>query len=216
MTETIALQDVSLRDVLRNQTSDAHNRLHQHSSFEALFKESLGLEEYRQLIRRFHGFYAPLDLAIDRVMAGRTDDRAGYCYARRSDLLEQDLRDLDFSHRSIRENPHCESVFDLVSPASLGGVLYVIEGATLGGTGIDRAARKLLGSEQPDGRRFWAWCRSENKRRWSMTNRYLEHLHSDRRTMDALASGACDTFRLLADWLAPLDRSFTAKKGERS
>jgi len=40
-----------------------------------------------------------------------------------------------------------------------------------------------------------------------MTNRYLEVLQADGADIEELKRGALDTFRLLADWLAPLDRA---------
>ncbi len=207
MIEQVALHSSPMRDALRAHTDAAHTRLHQHSCFVALFEKTLGLEEYRQLMRRMHGFYVPLDRAVERVLAETTADPSGYRYARRSGHLQQDLSDLGFSPQDIRENPHCEQVARLVSPATLGGVLYVIEGATLGGTGIDRAAQKLMDKDDPVGRRYWAWCRAVNKQRWAMTLNYLDHLDRNGVSMSDLTTGACDTFGALADWLAPLDRA---------
>ena len=210
------LKAASIRDTLRVQTRVAHDRLHRHSSFVSLFDATLSLDDYRQLIQRKFGFYAALDDAIERVILQQHDPAAGYTYARRSDFLAQDLMDLGASDLAVRESPQCVQAYDLVTPASLGGVLYVIEGATLGGAGIDRAVHKLLGKDEPDGRRYWAWCRSENKTRWSMTLGYLEHLAAKGASVEDLASGARGTFQLLADWLAPLDQVHSALESEHS
>ncbi len=196
----------SLRDELREHTHQQHERLHEHSCFLALFRQSLGIGEYRELIRRLHGFYQPLDLAIGRVMSSGEADTASYTYANRSGLLAQDMLDLGWSAETIEESPQCSEASGIVSPASLGGVIYVIEGATLGGARIDRAARTLLAREGPAGRRFWSWCRAEGGRRWPMTNRYLESLEAEGAAVSDVKKGAFDTFRLLAEWLAPLDQ----------
>ena len=207
LTAQVSHRYAALRDELRAHTHDQHERLHAHSGFVALFGETLSLGDYRALIRRLYGFYLPLDRAIGRVLAGgavRCDD---YTYARRAGLLAQDLRDLGGDEAMIDASPECRAVAGLVTPASLGGVIYVIEGAMLGGARIDRAAHRLLARDDPAGRRFWAWCRAEGGQRWPMTTRYLDRIEAEGADIRALKAGAHDTFRLLADWLAPLDRS---------
>lgn len=211
MTEEVDSQAVSIRDVLRSSTQKAHLKLHMHSCFVALFDGSLNLSAYRQLMRRLHGFYAPLDQAINRTIAKQAVTVAGYKYANRSSILAQDLMDLDFSKDEIFETQKCRQAFEIVSSTSLGGVLYVVEGATLGGTGIDRYAQKLLGQQEPAGRRYWAWCRAKNKQRWPMALSCLEHLHDQGVAIGDLVAGANDTFQTLADWMAPLDQIQTSR-----
>lgn len=196
----------SLRDELRAHTRAPHERLHAHSSFAALFAETLGVEEYRALIRRLYGFYLPLDRAIERALADGAVCGDGFGYARRSGLLALDLRDLGEGAAMIAASPECRAVAGVVTPATLGGVIYVIEGAMLGGARIDRAAHRLLARDDPAGRRFWAWCRAEGGQRWPMTTRYLDRLEAEGADIPALKAGALGTFRALAEWLAPLDR----------
>jgi heme oxygenase (biliverdin-IX-beta and delta-forming) len=198
----------SLRDELRAHTHQQHERLHEHSSFVALFHESLDIAEYRALMGRLHGFYRPLDHAIARAIATGKTAAPEFACAERSRLLAQDMRDLGWSAEQVAANPQCDGASDIVSQATLGGVLYVIEGAMLGGARIDRAARRLLGSDDADGRRFWFWCRSEGGRRWPVTTKYLEDLEAQGVDFGHLKKGAEDTFRLLADWLAPLDQAY--------
>lgn len=200
-------RNVSLRDQLRAHTHQQHERLHEHACFLALFNQSLSLGDYRDLIVRLYGFYQPLDRAIGRAISCGAACTAGYDYAERAGYLAQDLADLGLSAEAIEESPRCSEAFEIVSPASLGGILYVIEGATLGGARIDRAARRLLAREDQAGRRFWSWCRAVGGNRWPMTNRYLEDLEAEGPAVSDLKKGARDTFRLLGDWLAPLDRS---------
>lgn len=205
--------DTNARDVVRKQTDAAHAKLHLHSSFDGLFKGTLALADYALLVQRFHGFYAPLDKAIEDTIATMPDAPVPYPYVRRSDLLSQDMVDLKFDALSLTKNPQCTHAADIVSPATLGGVLYVIEGATLGAAQIDRAAQKLMGHGGPEGHRFWSWCRAQNKTRWSMANGFLEQQYAQGIALDDLVKGARDTFEVLAEWLAPLDRS-TPVSGE--
>jgi heme oxygenase len=101
-------------------------------------------------------------------------------------------------------------------PASLGGILYVIEGATLGGSQIDGAARKLLRDEHPAGRRYWSWCRATCKDRWKMASECLDQCVADGVAISDLKKGATETFEVFADWLAPLDRALWAAEPGRA
>ena len=188
--------------------------MHAHSSFASLLDNSLMIKDYRQLIRRLHGFYVPLDAAIQETLR-RSADTRGYDYAARSSLLGKDMIDLGYSERAVADAPQCPDMAELVTPVTLGGVLYVIEGATLGGAGIDRAVQRMLPGSGVDGRRYWAWCRAQGRTRWDMANAYLEDRTCDGVSIDDLKRGALGTFRLLADWLAPLDRAKALASAER-
>lgn len=202
MTENIDIPTAPVRDALRAHTRADHEGLHRHAAFDGLFRGTLDPEGYRALTLRLYGFYAPLDQAITDTLAAQPAPASGYAYAPRAPFLAQDIHDLGADDQAP---PLCTGARALVTPETLGGVLYVIEGATMGGAQIDRAARRLLGRDEPAGRRFWAWCRAEGKHRWPMTQRHLDHLQTTGAPRAPLMDGALGTFRLLADWLAPLD-----------
>lgn len=204
-TKTTVGPGATVRDVLRAKTWEIHKKLHLHASFVALFNETLSLDGYRLLVERLYGFYAPLDRAIDRALAGDAVQNR-FSYVARADILARDLADLGLDRDALADSPECLAVYDIVSPLTVGGILYVVEGSTHGGAVIDTAARKLLGN-QAGGRRYWAWCQAENERRWAATNRYLEHLRAQGIALDDLVAGARGTFQLMAEWLAPLNRS---------
>jgi heme oxygenase len=195
-------QGSSILDGLRQQTKAVHEQLHHHAHFVSLFQGSIGRQNYCDLLSRFHGFYAPLENAIEQAEAG---DTGGYSYAKRAHLLALDLHTLGLDPVQIQSDPKCATISDIVTPASLGGVLYVIEGSTLGAAQIDRAAQKLFSTVSLEGRQFWAWSRAQNKIRWSSTLGYLQHLEDQGASHDDIICGARDTFQALADWLAPLD-----------
>ena len=206
MTEPVASQTVTLRDILRHETSATHTRLHTHALFADLFAGSISRADYTQLMARFWGFYAPLDTAIAHAIATGLPNVQHYEYVPRAPYLASDMVDLTAGALNPSESPQCNRVSEIVTPETLGGVLYVIEGATLGAAQIDRAAQRLLGGDGSEGRRFWAWGRAQNKHRWAMANNYLEHLAAQGVRASDISLGAELTFAALADWLAPLDR----------
>ncbi len=212
LAETGSRQMDTVRDLLRAHTDATHRQLHLHSAFVDLFDGNLSLDGYRALVQRFQGFYAPLDQAIEQVITAQPERPSRYAYVRRSNLLAQDVADLTDAAAIPGNTAWCVAASRIVTPATLGGVLYVIEGATLGATQIDRAAQRLLGADGASGRRFWSWCRAQKDRRWKMANAYLDHLASQGVATEDLARGAQETFRVLSDWLEPLDRRSHSKK----
>lgn len=200
----------TIRDALRLHTRDVHQQLHEHSHFVDLFAGTIDHARYCALMGLFYGFYAPLEQAIDRAQSGISDPRHRFRYPKRSQLLVQDLESMGHSVEDVDRTPMCPHLHDIVTPASLAGVLYVIEGSTLGAAQIDRAAQKILSTDTPKGRSFWAWSRANNKDRWAAINAYLEHLDRADQSQSAIIQGANDTFQALSTWLAPLDQPVLA------
>ncbi|MEO1107803.1 MAG: biliverdin-producing heme oxygenase [Pseudomonadota bacterium] len=199
------LDGQSLRAILRNETDVLHNKLHAQFSFASLLDGTLQRSEYQALIKRLHGFYAPLDDAVLAALTVNDVSTPPFWYEKRSRLIAQDIRDLEGDHDKISTGPTCREIAEVVTPETVGGVLYVVEGATMGGALINKAAERLLNTDNTLGRRYWDWCRVEGRNRWRMTLQYLDHLQFSASSLDDLVSGAKDTFRLLDDWLAPLD-----------
>lgn len=190
----------ALRNILKAETDEAHQRLHEQRSFAALADGTIDLPAYIRLLQRLHDFYLPLDHAISVALEDR--DAADFDYVRRSDLLALDLD--CFGQNTARSI--WRGARSVVTPTTVGGVLYVVEGAVLGGAQLDRMARKLLGDQSAAGRGYWAWCRTEGPRRWTLMLKYLDGLSGKGASVDDLIHGARATFAGLGDWLAPLDR----------
>lgn len=199
----------SVRSVLRERTDDIHQLLHRHSSFVALFEQTLDAREYLRLVQRLYGFYAPLDDVVEAITAD--DVLRDYAYVRRSNLLKRDLLDLGLSHASIEALPLCPQFAHLITPKTLGGALYVVEGATMGGSVIERAVSKTLKTDGPEGRRYWSWCRAEGKQCWSKLITYFDSLDVTDDVLEDHLTGATETFRIFAEWLEPLNQSSELK-----
>jgi heme oxygenase len=64
----------------------------------------------------------------------------------------------------------------LDNASALAGALYVVEGSILGGSGLDRCARKVLQSDDLAGRRYWQWCRDNASMRWKATQQMINEV----------------------------------------
>ena len=119
---------------------------------------------------------------------------------RKLGLLAADLADL---HRGDPGSlPRCPDVPEVEDTACALGVLYVIEGATLGGALI---AAHLRDTDVPAGAlRFFSCYGDQVGRRWRgwrhVTTTWVD---ADPARGDAVVESAAETFAVLARWLAP-------------
>lgn len=129
----------SLRQALREATKEPHRELDHHPLMAALLRPQVTLGDYADALAALHGAYAAAEAGILAFLALRP---GLFDYAGRLKLpaLESDLAMLGrvpVSHRAPLDVPH--SLGELI------GVLYTIEGSTLGGQVIARQLAENLG-----------------------------------------------------------------------
>lgn len=154
-------------------------------------------EDYRDLLRRFHGYYHPLEQ--DLLNAGHWRD-IGLDYPQRlkTAALERDLVTLGDAAPSLL--PQCSSLPDVSPlPASL-GCLYVLEGATLGGQIISRHLREHLGLTPATGAAFFSGYGPDTGPRWKEFGTVLTTAAREE-DGDAIVAAANQTFMTLSDWI---------------
>ena len=177
-----------LRSELRSATSSSHTAIESNERLSLLLSSDLNEAAYVDVLRRYYGFFAPLER---EMMASPfvVDDMSARL---KTPALVQDLRG-DISSLPVSST--------LPSVATLGtfmGVLYVLEGSALGGMQI---AKHLAAFGFTEGRRsFFVADGPAVSLRW---RRFLELLASvpAPEWPDAVAS-ATRTFELLDSWMA--------------
>jgi len=117
-----------IRQLLRTQTHQAHERLERVALLTELAGGSITLPRYRQYLQRMQSFHAALDTSLvgrlPAVYAGRRLDQSAH--------LARDLRALGADTMPAPRSL-CQAVGALTpDPAAVWGVLYVLEGARLG------------------------------------------------------------------------------------
>jgi heme oxygenase len=161
LTDSVALQ-------LRRCTHQAHARINQHPMLSGLTKPAYPLARYKVLLAAYFDVYAGIERGIDSFLA---DAGLAFDYERRRKLpwLDADLAHFGIDPASIQWHP-CRPAA-IAPPASVGeliGMLYVIEGATLGGQLISRHLGDTLGLTAGTGARFFSGYGDalETQRRW--------------------------------------------------
>ena len=159
---------------------------------------------YMGLLLRFYGFYAPLETHLD----GRSEwDELQLDYAPRKRLaaLTADLVALGWSEAAIQQIIACAPLPPLESAAQIGGLMYVLEGSTLGGTMISRRLRQSLGvhPEIGGGGQFFYSHGPQVGRMWRDFTTALE-AYSDgngRVKDEEIVASAQATFACMEEWL---------------
>jgi heme oxygenase len=165
-------------------------------------------DRYRRLLERFHGFHAELEPRLDAWHVA--EPVLDWPPRRKLPGLRADLARLGVSHAAVAQLPRCPDVPRVDSTADALGALYVVEGATLGGTLIVRHLRTeplvphgavdFFGSSGADVGRRW--------RRWHQATD--EWVGSDAARADAVVAQARVTFDCLERWLRPVGRAAAA------
>ncbi len=182
---------------LRVATGHNHSRLERRLPF---MSADLDIAWYGRLMQAYYGFYAPLEQQLQQVE--HLDSIIGPTRYKAS-VLHQDLQALGLSCDQIRHLPRCGKLPVTDNRQQIIGVLYVIEGATLGGQILRRNARDQLGLEEQTGAAF---LDVYGKATGVMWKSYLAHLAAiDAPEERALViQAALDVFACFEDWL---DRS---------
>ena len=182
--------ETSPRTALRDATRTHHERT---ETAVDLATRVHSLDAYRDMVARFLGLHAPLEDAL----AGLPWDEAGLDFdgRRRTPALRADLADLDIDPETV------ELCADVPQPASLAaglGVLYVLEGASLGGQIIARDATAALGTQAT---RFFRGDGREVGPMWRAFGRALDGYLDTPERLDEATRAAAETFDLFERWM---------------
>lgn len=177
---------------LRLETQAEHDAIEQVLD---LMGSSLTLQNYRQRLEQFYGFYAPLEAALQ-------SHGEGWALARlnKTAHLRQDLQHLRVV---IEDLPLCRQLPQLETQADVLGCLYVLEGATLGGQMITRHVRATLGITPTTGGRFFEGYAQDTAKMWQTMRQLLVSCALDTRIENKMVASAKATFSALYHWCDP-------------
>ncbi len=127
--------------LLRDATAQQHLAVEQLPTMRALLRDSLSVHDYVQVLRRHHAVLAGWEQREAAWLHASGD--AHWRYQPRSPLLEQDLAALRAMPPAPTPAPPAHAA------GSRWGMLYVVEGARLGGRVIARQLRQTLADVAP-------------------------------------------------------------------
>jgi heme oxygenase len=162
-----------------------------------LLDAGLTLARYRGYLERFYGLYRPLEARLSRLPFA--DVGLSLAPRRKVPMLEADLVRLGTDPGSL---PVCAELPSIGTLAEGLGVLYVLEGATLGGQVIRRHLDGTLGVGPDNGGEFFVSYGARVGEMWSTFQLALAAFaaaHPEAR--GALVGAALGTFEAALIWL---------------
>ena len=180
-------------NALRSGTQTLHVALEKRLPF---FCDTLDLERYKRLLSAYYGFYHELE---DRLQHSPWMTPGCDLHARlKTPALHRDLQALGVNTQSLAL---CDTLPVLSSPASVLGVLYVLEGATLGGNVLRKQMSERLGLDAHNGCAFLYVYGEATGRQWKAFMDFLGSVPLDAQARGEAVQAACSTFSCFEQWL---------------
>lgn len=184
-----------VREALRAATRDAHARLDAHPVMTDLLSGAGGRARYASLLRHYAQLYAELEAALDRGQ-DKLPNAFAWPECRKLPWLEADLRFFGI------DAPQATRAGDAIASKAVAiGLLYPLEGATLGGQAISKRLRRVLDVDETRGARFFAGYGPRTRERWEATCLALEEIADDDAAIECAARQSVTVFARFAEAL---------------
>lgn len=156
--------------------------------------------DYRLLLERFLGFYAPMEAQLGALPVW---DELAIPIADRMKVpaLLCDLDALGMTPGEVAALPRCADLSVIEGAPHALGCLYVLEGATLGGQLIAREAQRALGLTPERGCAFFSSYGKDVGPMWREFRTWLVAAANDEAAEAAIIRGAHETFGSFGRWL---------------
>ncbi|WP_313302054.1 biliverdin-producing heme oxygenase [Pseudomonas sp.] len=182
-----------LLNALREHTRDSHKALEARLPF---FAPSFDTAAYRRLLEAYYGFHAPLQ---EQLHEHQGPERS------KIPTLRRDLQALGLTQTDVEALPICQALPVIDGPPAALGVMYVLEGSTLGGQVLKRAMAERLGLDAENGCAFLDVYGPLTGSHWRSFLERLAHASVFPADQAVTVKAAVDTFRLFERWLAHCD-----------
>lgn len=192
MPKTYHTQDA--RHQLRSGTHSEHIRLNQHPMLVGLTRPSYPMARYRMLMAAYYHFYRAVEDGIEQF----GDATFPYAPRRKLPWLIDDLAYLEMDPLAADNLPR-QRLPDMTPAdiAELAGVLYTIEGSTLGGQVISRHLSVHQGLGPDRGGRFFFAYSDLTDQCWHQFNSFLNATLVTNAMIERAVSAARRTFAFI-------------------
>lgn len=191
---------MSLRDTLKNATQPYHQHLEKGSRMNSILDRTIDLGKYCEIIKIYQNLYSVLE---PRLLAFEQSQINGlnYRYQHKLEALNHDLKQLNTSPAPILTTSEWSLVPEIKSLGAYIGVVYVLEGSTLGAQKLAQLLQQNLAIGLDNGGRFFYGYGPKTITHWQQFVQWLDSLSltSDEEA-DAIAN-AQQSFLLFASYL---------------
>lgn len=182
---------MSILEELKSQTRPEHDSI---ESTLNLLDPDMDEEKYKKVLKGFFGFYQTAEDVLRRRSDFYSEGRE------KRESLRKDLNFFDINPDSVgsiplQNIPH-QKEEDIL------GLIYVIEGSTLGGQFLGKHFQKKFGFQEGEGLNFFSGYGPQTMKNWMETKSYIENaVSSQNLNKETLIQSAKASFKSLENWL---------------
>lgn len=165
------------------------------------YRLTRSLDGYERVLRRFLGFHRPVEDAFAKI-PGWTTVGIDPEERRKAHLLEADLRTLGVSESELDAQPDCPFTPPLTSLPEALGVMYVLEGSTLGGQYMRKQVRDTLGLTPESGCAYFASYGDRVGPMWKAFTAAVDSFATNDEDRATIERSAVATFEAVDAWFA--------------
>ncbi len=182
---------------LRQATGQTHKEVEKLTPF---FRADFNRPLFLKWLDLMHGFYRQIDRTVGQSSFSST---CGWHYAARCPLIERDLAALAGRAPEDSADPSriLAKLQSLGNTGEIAGMLYVVEGSTLGGNVLLGVLGKRAGVTAASGASFFAPHGENPQPCWAEYVQLLSRLSSEPGTEHDVVHGAKTTFTTLQEWI---------------
>jgi heme oxygenase len=159
------------------------------------------LGDYRELLGKYYGVYAPLEPVLWRALVSLKEDLQ-LSRRRQAARLSSDMVACGFSDADIVALPRWQAIAPFPTIAQALGRLYVLESAPLGGQMMARQFRKRFSLKKDAGVSFLNGCGADTTERWRELRSVLAARLTAPSQRDHAVAAAIDMYEILQRWIA--------------
>jgi heme oxygenase (biliverdin-IX-beta and delta-forming) len=183
----------SVRDALRHSTHSHHVRINRHPLLGQLTRPGLSRSTYARILAAYRSYFRVIEPAIERFLSS-CPGQFDYTPRRKLPWLECDLTRFEAPVRAVDITDQLRTLSRISEPGEAIGVLYAIEGSTLGGQVIARHLAQNLGIDRATGARYFSGYGLETESRWQEFCRFAESIVASDRQIELARSSAIQAF----------------------
>lgn len=185
---------MTLFQSLKTETKIEHDELEKALD---LLSPDFSLDDYRELLKKFWGVYFPVEELIHQSSLVKF-----YGERFKTELIHQDLLALGLSDEEIINLPKVVLKNSLNNPEALMGILYVLEGSSLGAMVLTRHFHSRFGLNILNGLAFFSGYGEKTPVMWKEWREFSEAFAEENKlSHKIIVDHAKKTFVLLENWL---------------
>ncbi|MET7256193.1 biliverdin-producing heme oxygenase [Dyadobacter fermentans] len=187
---------------LRQETAESHQKLEDNPLSKAILSPSVSVKDYQTYLTALFGLTIACEDQVFPVISHVITDLPGRYKSR---LIIDDLLATGLSATEIDALPVYRFEFSTVAEAL--GIMYVLEGSTLGGKILYRHIHEVLGLVPENGASYFWGYGAQTGNLWKSFISSLTQFVDEYEERDGVIDSAKKTFTIIDNWLGQTGRS---------